>query len=111
MSVFSCETLNSGEYVVPSTAPTTLPFKLRAKSAEMTRPRAAVATLALNNGLNPSAGTIVVQDTLGGIKVFGTITDVLSFPGGKFFVGAEFSCGSQATAFYAQELNPWVSAT
>ena len=97
----------------PTLMPTTIPFHARAKSAESTRPRAAVATLASFGG-SSFAGTIVIQDTLSGIEVFGTITGADASNGGlgKLYVGNGYSCTSSSlagTAYYAQSSNPWAS--
>ncbi len=103
-----------GNAAQPSPMPTTITFGDRAKSAESTRPRAAVATLASFDS-NSFGGTIVVQDTLSGIEVFGTITgaDASNLGTGKFYVGAGFSCDSTSlagTAYYAQKTSPWETA-
>ncbi len=84
---------------IPSHQPTTGRYLIRAKSAEMTRPRAAVASVApLTSyaGTELIYGTMVVEDTMGGIEVFGTLTGAGNVKNamGSFFIGTGVSCDS-----------------
>ncbi len=101
--------------IVPSPAPTTQVYQKRAKSAETTRPRAAVATLAMlpdYTGLSVAIGTIVVEDTMAGIELFGTLVNAGAGTFGDLSINSGVSCASTAAAGTpfqnGASTNPWL---
>ena len=97
----------------PSPVPTTFPFTQRSKSAEATRSRSAVASFTPYPGYTGSLsvnGTMVVQDTLSGIRLFGTLFGLEENTMGGVHIHTGVTCASAGGHYYnSHVIDPWLN--
>ena len=102
----------------PTPAPTIPAYLERAKSAEATRPHAAVATLGAYPGYTGSlalSGTVVVQDTMAGIRLKGTVTGLELSKVGGIHIHSGVTCDDANAVgghyFGDMPTDPWADTT